>query len=440
MVFVLADDLDASLLRFMPQLQERVVSRGVTLENAIYPLAVCCPSRSSILRGQYVHNHGMWHTLGEYAGWPLFQRLGHENSTVATWLNRTGYRTLYVGKYMNGYANTTRVPPGWDDWHGYLGSPATNPYRVNENGIIRSYRRRTLDTDLFAQKAEEFIRRSDAEADGEPFFAFVATNAPHGPSWTPKRYADLYRNLELPKGPGFDEADTSDKSAWVRDKPHLSASRVSEMTYKYQKKARSVKAVDDLVGRVLDTLAATGELENTHFIFWSDNGFHMGEHRLAWAKHTPYEEDIRVPMFVRGPGVPEGATREQLVSGIDLAPTFAQIAGVGTPSFMDGRTTLPLLGANPPTSWRDAVLVESKATGSREPPYGMPGYSALRTPELAYVEWNTGEKELYDLATDPYQLENVYAKADSILKEQLGTRLDALKRCGGETCREIEGP
>jgi arylsulfatase A-like enzyme len=237
-------------------------------------------------------------------------------------------------------------------------------------------------------------------------------------------------------------------------------------------------AVDEMIGRLVDALRESGELENTYLLFTSDNGWHAGEHRLTTGKWTAYEEDIRVPLIVRGPGVPEGQRLPHLVLNNDLAPTFADLAGAETPEFVDGRSLVPLLGDDPPSieNWRQAFLVEAAASEGRGPPsplvdegsvkplltgdplpegwrraaqlgawsrvdWGRPGLEAVRTEDHLYVEYGNDERELYDLSEDPYQLNNLYGAAQPDLVRDLQERLEALRGCSGNNCRAAEdGP
>jgi len=219
-------------------------------------------------------------------------------------------------------------------------------------------------------------------------------------------------------------------------------------------------AVDEMIGRLVDALKESGELDNTYLLFTSDNGWHAGEHRLTTGKWTAYEEDIRVPLIVRGPGVPEGQTLPHLVLNNDLAPTFADLGGAETPEFVDGRSLVPLLGDDPPSveNWRQAFLVEAATElGSTRIPllsgdqlpedlrhtpredWGRPGIEAIRTEDHLYAEYGNGERELYDLSEDPYQLDNRYGADDLELLPRLRGRLAALRGCSAAACRVAEG-
>jgi hypothetical protein len=229
-------------------------------------------------------------------------------------------------------------------------------------------------------------------------------------------------------------------------------------------------AVEDMVGAVIGALEAWGQLERTYVIFTSDNGFHLGVHRLLPGKQTPYEEDIRVPLIVRGPGVPERVTREHLVGNIDLAPTIADLAEARVPGFVDGRSFVPLLRPNAPSTgaWRQGYLLEHAQTrpassersavlrrhepaGPQEPPDRLderialkddvsliPRFEGIRTMDTLYVEYATGEKELYDLLSDPLQMDNLASSTDPARLAKLSAWLEELRSCAGDSCRQAE--
>ncbi|MBA2450229.1 MAG: sulfatase-like hydrolase/transferase [Chloroflexi bacterium] len=205
---------------------------------------------------------------------------------------------------------------------------------------------------------------------------------------------------------------------------------------------------------------ATGQDENTYIFFTSDNGFHLGQHRLRSGKQAPYEEDIRVPLIVRGPGVDAGRVEERIVGNVDLAPTFARLAGVVAPEYVDGRSLVPLLRDDPPSEWRRAYLLQHEDSDGTDPQDPMdldqqvqrpgrrqdrqPGrlditeFTGLRTRDHTYVEYVTGERELYALRSDPDELQNAYATADPTLLAQLSSRLAALRQCAGASCRAAD--
>jgi arylsulfatase A-like enzyme len=299
-----------------------------------------------------------------------------------------------------------------------------------------------------ATKAVDFIQR--AATTQQPFFIYLAPFAPHMQSQEEEtgaflppipapRHQGLFQNEQSPRSPSFNEADISDKPPWIRKLPLFSAGQIDQIDALYRARLESMLAVDDMIETLLQTLASTGELNNTYVLFTSDNGFHLGQHRLIWGKMKPYEEDIHVPLVIRGPGVPAGQTREHLALNIDLAPTLAQLAGVSTPKFVDGRSLAPLLGDAPPAlaDWRQRFLVERRpASVVRSGAQTV--YWALRTRRYLYVEY-AQKRELYDLRVDPYQLDNIYTSADAQLVKQLAGQLALLRTCAKAACRTAEG-
>jgi arylsulfatase A-like enzyme len=435
-VFIMTDDLDERSMQDLPGIREVMGSNGITFENAYVTYSLCCPSRATILRGQYPHNHNILDNDPPQGGEAKFRRLGHDGSTVATWLDAAGYQTKYIGKYMNGY-NDLYLPPGWDEWFVLQGDPTKN--QVNDDG--QSVTLTGNSTDVFAQEASDFITRSSANP--EPFFVLVGTKAPHAPPEVALRHQDEFATTPLPNPPNFNEPDVSDKPAWVQSYPLLSQTAIDdsqtgidEMEQLYRKRLRSMLAVEDLLRQTIATLQETGELQNTYIVFTSDNGFHMGNHRLELAKRTPYEEDTGVPLLVRGPGVPAGAVRQELVLNNDFAPTLANLAGASIPAFVDGSSFAPLLTSSPPSSWRTAFLEEGWLSESSG--FKVPTHKSVHTQKYMFTEYDTGEYELYDLALDPYQLESKPRADNEQLYSDLQTRLNALRACSGTGCRDAE--
>lgn len=432
-VFVLTDDLDSHDMRYLDGLRSIMAKNGTTFQRAYVSDSVCCPSRATILRGQYPHNHGIKSNVAPTGGAEKFHDTMKDQSTVATWLNGAGYQTKFIGKYLNGY-NQMYIPPGWDEWFGWLGEYDNK--KVNDDGQV--FEVQGHDTDVFANQAVDFIDRASANPD--PFFLNVWTRAPHQPAIPAPRYADRFRDTALPHPPSFDEADVSDKPRFIRDLPRLSDSKIKNMRSLHQDRLASMLSVEDLLRDVIAELKATGELSNTYIFFASDNGFHLGQHRMTQGKRTAYEEDIRVPLMVRGPGVPAGRALKHEVLNNDLAPTFAQLAGVTPPSFADGKSMVPLLGTSPPTvsNWRTAILTENWRTDAVGGTSDAPTYKALRTKNFSWVRYVNGERELYDLRNDPYQLHSRSPSKNRSLVRGLNNRLDRLATCDGAECRAAE--
>jgi arylsulfatase A-like enzyme len=433
-ILILTDDQDAKSAVHMPTVQREVALAGTTMANAFVPIAICCPSRVSILRGQYPHNHGVIDNAGPRGGFAAFRGSGGENATIATWLHDAGYRTALVGKYLNGYGALapTYVPPGWDHWVAAFG-PANEEityynYTTNQNGQLSFHGQDWIPdyaTDVLAGAALDFVRT--AAPDTVPFFLLFAPFAPHEPAVPASRHRGAHAYLPgYPRGTAFDEEDVSDKALDVRRLPRLSTDQLAYIDFLYPRRLDMLLSVDDGINAIVQELARTGELAVTYIFFTSDNGFHMGEHRMPPGKGRAYEEDIRVPFFVRGPGVSAGAIRQEMALSTDLAPTFLDIAGAEVPSFLDGRSLLPLLRGQP-VAWRESFLI-----------YSPLPVSAIRTRQYMYGEYHQGERELYDLATDPEQLTSLHASASPSLISALAARLAALRTCVGPSCREIE--
>ncbi len=360
-VFVLTDDLDAKLYADYPEFQKLMVDEGTSFSDYFVTDSLCCPSRSTILRGQFVHDHRTLGNLPPDGGFERFHQLGNERSTVATWMHDAGYRTGLFGKYLNGYPDTaarTFVPPGWDSWVSPVDNRAYGEfdYSLNDNGRIVHHGHAASDylVDVLTARTASFIRSSG----GEPFFAYVAPYVPHQPATPAPRHATAFPGLKAPRTPSFDEADVSDKPTYIRDRPPLTQPVINGIDALARRRAQSMLGVDDLLANVVATLRATGHLDDTYIVFSSDNGFHLGQHRLPAGKQTAYDEDIHVPLVVRGPGVARHASVDTLAMSTDLAPTFAALGGAKVPAFVDGRSLLAQLHGQPAGSWRNEVLVE----------------------------------------------------------------------------------
>ena len=444
-IFILSDDEDTALHANMPRTTALLHDMGTTFDNYFVTYSLCCPSRATTLRGQYPHSTKIEGNQPPQGGWETFHALGRDSSTIATWLHAAGYRTAMFGKYLNGYQPAAGVPAGWSEW--YVGGNAYRgyDYTLNENGTAVSYGHAPGDflVDVIAHKAADVIRRS--AADHTPVFLYVAPFTPHAPATAAPRHEALFANTTLPRSAAFNEADVSDKPAAVSRRPLLRPRMVTRLEDLYRRRLRSLQSVDDLVDSLVTALRQSGTLDNAYIVYTSDNGFHMGEHRLMQGKNTAYETDIRVPFVVRGPGVPAGRHESALVLNNDLAPTFAAMAGVRPPDFEEGRSFLPLLATRPAAWGRAAFMIERRGGRDAQEELGdgdlMPGansFNAIRTRDHTWVEYATGERELYDLRRDPLQLDNIAARADTTLVRQLAAWLKALAGCSGAQCRAIE--
>ena len=436
-VFVLTDDLSWNLVnaRIAPHVMQ-LERRGVTFDHYFVADSLCCPSRATIFTGLFPHDSGVVTNFPPFGGFEKFQQGRLARRTFAVAAHRRGYRTSLLGKYLNGYgdrdmaAGRAPIPPGWTDWHvsnntGYR----EFDYLLDENGRVNFYGGLTgacgvtgtpdnYGVDVLNARARAFIRRSGRR----PFLLEVATFAPHKPSTPAPRNGCDFPGLRQPRDPSFDASNT-DAPGWLGHRRPLTRGQI----------------------RTLD---------KTYIVFSSDNGYHMGQHRLMRGKQTAFETDIRVPLIVAGPGVPQGRRVAQVVQNVDLAPTFEQIAGVRPARSIDGHSLLPLLHpARGPVRWRTVALVEHHGPdlnradpdfetgrrGGNPTTYQAIRISARRLPafrgpvEALYVEYRDGahEKEYYDLRRDPFERHNVFHRLTHAQRRELHRVLGRLRRCHG---------
>jgi N-acetylglucosamine-6-sulfatase len=467
-VFLLTDDLDAGEISVMPRLKSLLIDQGTSLSNYNVSVSWCCPSRSTTLRGQYAHNTTVWSNTAPNGGFGRFYGKGLEDSTIATWLKGAGYRTGLFGKYLNGYpeqapVKKTYVPPGWTTWDvPASGSPYHQfNYTINDGGKLESHGSKPKDylTDVLNLKARTFVSAPSPK----PFFAYIGVYNPHAPATPAPRHAKLFKGVKAPRTPSYDEQDLTGKPTEVRRLPPVSKKEAATWDALYRNRLRSLQSVDDMIGDLVDTLRASGRLDNTYFVFTSDNGFHIGQHRMPPGKNTAYVEDTRVPFVVRGPGVPAGRTVDQLAGNVDVAPTLADLAGARSPGFVDGRSLVPLMRKGTPNSWRQAFLLEHGHGPGTQPPLKPPKngvleppellspstrekfyvapYEGLRTKRYFYVEYSTKERELYDLATDPYEMHNLAGDRSPPIQSLIASfsaRLAKMRACAGKACLAAE--
>ena len=434
-VLILSDDQRVDMMGAMPTVRTRLVDRGVTFRNAYVVDPLCCPSRATILRGQYSHTTRIYGISRPYGGAGVFKDRGLDRSTIATWLQAAGYRTGMIGKYLNGYDSTSSVEPGWSVWNALVDTTEQDQYygyRLNTNGHTTSFGTSPEDysTDVLAGRADDFIRTTPAN---KPLFLYFAPTAPHLPAEPAPRHLDDPRcsgaaNTGYVPGqtgspPSFNEADLGDKPGWVGRKDLLDAAAQSATWVQI---CRTLLAVDDAVRTIVNALADTGRINDTLIVYTSDNGLLRGEHRLLYKK-AAYEESIRVPMVMRYDGMtPRGATEDRFALNVDLARTFADAAGVQPGVHQQGKSLLRLFGGSA-IDWRKQFLVEHA-----DPPGGaggdryVPTYCAIHGPRFVYVALTTGEEELYDLRTDPYQLQNLLSGPSGTWPPDVSARRDDL--------------
>jgi len=450
-IVLLTDDQESRSMRVMKIVGKELKRKGVTMKGYYDNFPLCCPSRVTLMTGQYAHNHQVLSNSPPDGGYGVFNEL-HGDDYLPLWLQAAGYQTSYIGKFENGYAEPDEygttpadVPRGWNDWHVLAPSRAQYfNYTLNNNGTLRQYTDREEDysTDVFTGKAKRFVRRNAKAA--TPFYLQLGYAAPHGggggdPGRSCNRAAvpaprDLGTLKKKAKGslpPSFNEADISDKPTPISDKQPLTDSQISDMLRKRRCAWESLLAVDDSVGTLMNELKRDGIRKNTYVFFLSDNGFMRGEHRVRNNKRFLYEESARVPFVARGPGIPHDESSNDIVVNADLTSTVLQLTGASPGVTQDGQSLMPSL-QNPDLETGRAILLEAYA--------GTP-ILGVRTSRYLYTEWeDTGtaapERELYDMYSDPYQLNNLAnVPGYGTIVHELSVELHQLLDCAGADCR-----
>jgi N-acetylglucosamine-6-sulfatase len=497
---IMTDDQASSDVAQMPNVKRLLAAQGTTFADAIDSFPLCCPARATFITGQYAHNHGVNGNFYPY-GWYGMKDRGN---ILPTWLQKAGYSTALIGKWLNGYGALDahgEVPTGFDIWRGLLDVSAYDYYNyvMNQNGTLKTwgdanFARKLVEfanvevtpidpnnalatvlgklTEVFgpppytyfgAQNPQDYspdvtgkITEDLVGAEQnstKPFFIWWAPAAPHredvsttllgrtgrDPRPAP-RYADKLSGYTLPRPPSFNEADFSAKPSNMRDfAPLLTDAQIHQLQLDYEGRIGSLLAVDDHVAQLVKILRTTNQLDNTLIVFVSDNGWLQGEHRIPGDKFLPYEESVRVPFILRGPGVPAGKTVHGQVSNIDFAPTLVDVAKARAGRRMDGVSLMSTIRHPRPPPKR-AYELEAPAplfAGNIPQNQWDRPYKGVRTDRYKYVVYTeTGDQELYDLRSDPYELRNVvndpaYAK----IKARLAAKLVKLDRCKGRSCK-----
>jgi arylsulfatase A-like enzyme len=502
----------APAIRAMPNTLDLIGKRGATFNRYYVSYSLCAPSRASLLTGRYAHNDEDRGNVEPNGGYTGFRSSPGWNHNLATWLQGAGYRTIHVGKFLNGYgeapySSPTEVPPGWSSWHSVINSDSDHyfyGYELSDNGVLegpfgnsgswvtREYGERddpgcpfaptngkpcNYETDKFDEIA---VQQLEATTPGEPFYLQLDETAPHGdfrrPAGPepPSRYYNLFDGAPLPddRAEGFNEGNVNDKPRFIREAPYLSAAEIHTYRVYYDKALASLRGVDDGVKEIVDELGALHELGDTYIIFTSDNGFFYGQHRMVGGKFLAYEPSTHLPFLIRGPGIKPGSESNELAANIDIAPTILELAHTKADRSLDGRSLFPF-AADPSLQNRRPVLFESyvetndvdedggqaqstsnsdaddqKVTDSR---LGVQAHASIVAPPknyygivlgpYKYIEWPDGEKELYDLATDPYELDNRVRDPNFFpVRAFLHKELERLETCSGKTCRELSPP
>lgn len=473
-VFVMADDLDVGSIGRMTALQ-RLAQEGTSFTRAFVSSPLCAPSRATFLTGRYPQNTGVRRNKPPFGGFESFYASGLERDTVATWLQRAGYRTGLIGKYFNQFPRTAPagyIPPGWDYWVSPKGGNYLHSYfeyYMNDNGDVffRGSNPEDYVIQLYSGKAQYFIRSSG----NRPFALFLWLPSPHTPEIAAPKFTGLYPQAKVPRLPSFWEGDVSDKPPFLRFPAH-GPDEIASFDASYRARLQMMRSVDDVLAALRATLAAQGVLDNTYIVFSADNGWHHGYHNLVPWKGTAFDQDIRVPLIVRGPDVPAGRTIRRLISNSDVAPTFAAWAGADAPSDIDGRSFAALLTAPDPAivPWRKRLPFYRLTETVEGPAETWPSYAALpgqtqgyscfshipawtpvgtdlvNLPELrgvrseryTFVEYATGDLELYDQDQDPHELRNAICRVGADFRADFRRLSAGLANCRGAACRELE--
>lgn len=470
-VMILTDDQDLLLGGVTPMKKtlQLVANEGVTFKNAFVTTPICCPSRSSILTGQYQHNHKTYNNSLSGGCSNTEWQNNYENNTFAVHLKNSGYRTFYAGKYLNQYGEkgaggTAHIPKGWDWWIGLVGNSKYYDYSMSVNGSKQHYSDKYL-TDIIKSYSLDFIRSIRHKS--ESFLMLLAPPAPHAPFTPEPKYDGKYAGVRVPRTPNFNLQVNKDRHWLMRMHPSpLPDDVINTLDDIQAHRWETLMSVDDLVEAVVQALESAGQLDNTFIMFTSDHGFHLGQFSLAWDKREPYETDIRVPFFIRGPGVEKKAALESPVLNIDIAPTLLDIAGSTVPDCMDGLSFLPLIkkqeqdnrsrafvveyqgegnkkSISSQCPWRDDNLAECvteaacKCQDSRNNTYNcLRRIDFFEQLDFLYCEFPYEFiKEYYDLTTDPYQLNNKYLHLNEKKSVILQEDLHKLKNCKGFSCQ-----
>ena len=492
-------------IQAMPNTLSLIAGKGVTFNRYYAPYPLCCPARVTVLTGRYAHNHNVRGNVPPNGGFTGFKARQAYSHNLAPWLQAAGYRTIHIGKFLNGYGDEPfdegkDVPPGWNAWHSVLRADTHHyfyGYTLNNNGSIdgpfgdpgswetREYGERDdfgcpnaatngkpclYETDIFNRIAWEEISGTSPE---QPFYLQLDYTAPHGdfrrpagPEPAPRHY-NLFSGAPYPhdRSEGFNEGSVNDKPRFIREAPYLSFQEIRTYRVYYQKALESLRSIDEGVKLVHDTLGGLGRLRNTYILFTSDNGFFFGEHRLTGGKFIAYEPATHLPLLIRGPGIKPGTSTGELVSQVDLAPTILELAGATADKSIDGRSLVPFM-RDPSLRTRRPLLFESFVETNDVNANGQPGgeegvtarastsgqggratasivappkdYVGIRLGPYKYVEWPSGEKELYDINKDPNELNNLIRVSNLFpIRAFLHAQLTQLVDCVGRACQQV---
>lgn len=448
LVVIQTDDQTLESLRVMPETRRLFHQGGVEFTNASANYPLCCPSRATLLTGSYSHNNGVLYNKPPTGGYSAFD--GQER-TLPVAMQNAGYRTIHVGKYLNGYGKDQpdEIPPGWDDWF-TLVDPSSYRYfryQVNDNGAVRRFGEAEADyqTDVLFDRALEVIE-DEAQVDG-PYLLMLDTLAPHVDTLTgddtnqvqgrgiksaipAPRHEGTFSDESLPDDPTFDNVDGRVPS-FIAERPALGPAAIDDLTNSYRAELASLMAVDEGVAQLFAAVEASGELHETAFLFLSDNGLLHGQRRMVGVKYYAWEPSVRIPLLMRLPGVTGPPEIGTPVSTVDVAATILHLGGAEPLRDLDGESLVPLISGA--SNVRDrSILLETGENAD-----GLVVYQGIRTRDWKYVEYAGGAfVELFDLALDPFETRNVAgSRAVSEIEQFMEGELARLRACSGESCR-----
>lgn len=435
-LLITTDDQDTFELDSMPRTRRLLAGEGMTFTQALSPHPLCCPARAGILTGQYAQNNGVRHNHGRYGGFKALK----VRRNLGSWLQAAGYDTALVGKFLNEYGPRDPRQPGWTVWNPMVrGVYSYYGTRFYNDGDPKTYDGYSVN--VVGDRTVDYIHAFAAR--DRPFFIWASQVAPHAIALARGAWGaplappgDDGAGVPAPalRKPSF-RVTGPPQPGLVGQRGPWSRSYIQHYT---DRRAASLRAVDDAVAAAVRALADTGQLDNTYIFFTTDNADLLGEHGYI-GKNVLYEENLRIPLLVRGPGVPAGSRSDLPVTLFDLAPTFLQIAGGTAGVVEDGESFLPALrGQSMP--WRDTQLVQAGSTRRRGPSPGW-YFRGVRTARYSYSrEPATGRETLYDRVRDPYELRNVAQLPQyASVRRELARRTTLLARCAGPSCNRRFG-
>ena len=445
LLVIMTDDQTLESMRTMEVTNAQIGNEGTQFGEYYVSFPNCCPSRATYLTGQYSHNTGVEDNLPPLGGVKKFR----DSEALPVWLQRAGYFTASIGKYLNGWGNdgTITPPAGWNHWFGLIDPSTYNyfNYSVSVDGVERHYGERPEDYQTDVLGAEVVATVNSRAGQSQPWFISFTPLSPHaekpetpsgesgsGFKWAYPRPAPRHdhsaKGVSAPRTRSFNE-DNSSKPAELKEKEEITPGVEKLIDEGYRYELETLKATDEWVGKILDALRQTNQLDNTVILFTSDNGYFHGEHRLNFQKYYLYEPAVHLPLMIRGPGFPKGKQVTQMAANIDLAPTLLGAAGVPVPDSVDG-IDLASVVKDPKASADRPILLENKTNNGRET-------KGIQTERYVYLEHETGEKELYDLKVDPDEVTNLTGDpASASVQTRLAGRLAKLKTCRHTGCRD----